>query len=76
MNKVYVFDIEKVNSILLSHTDVCIEEDVDGWFYSVTEEYDGFDDIECCKILGKELNAKVEDIVVDITKGKVAVIYK
>lgn len=76
MKKAFVFNIDEVNSLILSNTDASIEIDVDGWFYVCSDEVGDFDDKDCFEILSKELKAEVEDIVVDTTTGKVAVICK
>lgn len=46
------------------------------WFYILTEDADEDDDSDeaVCKMLSKELNETVTEVIVDITKQKVVIV--
>lgn len=75
---VCVYTLEEYEALLdkASNNNVGIAYDSGGWFYLVSEDCcEDVTDEKVCVWLGEEFQTIVTDVIVDISRGKVAIVY-
>lgn len=75
-HNVITMTIEEYIKLLrkVSNNTLDIDDENGEWFYIIAENY-GYEDDDIINMIGKELNEEVLDVIVDISKLKVAIIY-